>query len=206
MACGASCRPYEVASALGSYALISSAMVVLNKIVFTHLGSKVPYPTFVTWFQMLVTLVFCLLADATVARPENKLIRPIAMSTSIARDLVPLSLAYCGTIVLNNLSLRSATKPAPMRDDRQSPHCVHSYVELAFYPVIRSTSIIFTIILNNCMLPQKIPLMVILSCVSSSAVAATCLELLLRPILFCERAHRLCCDYVCRWSSLLASC
>jgi hypothetical protein len=48
--------------------------------------------------------------------------------------------------------------------------------------------------------------MVILSCVSSSAVAATCLELLLRPILFCERAHRLCCDYVCRWSSLLASC
>lgn len=119
----------NIAFAVSFYWVISISMVFANK---TLLGSQdiKSAPFFITWSQCVVTVLFCYVAGtfklANVPRFE--------VYMDIVKQILPLSLIFTAMIVFNNLCLK--------------------YVEVSFYQVARSLTIVFNVIFDFLVLGQ----------------------------------------------------
>lgn len=115
--------------AVSFYWVISISMVFANK---TLLGSSgtVSAPFFITWSQCVVTVIFCYVAGAL--RVAN--VPPFEIRIDILKQMLSLSLVFTCMIVFNNLCLK--------------------YVEVSFYQVARSLTIVFNVIFDFVLLSQ----------------------------------------------------
>mmetsp|Transcript_13465 Transcript_13465/g.13532 ORF Transcript_13465/g.13532 Transcript_13465/m.13532 type:complete len:326 (+) Transcript_13465:205-1182(+) len=128
-----------VASVVASYWIVSISMVYLNKILLSNKDASISAPLFVTWYQCVLTCVICIILGHMGERTRN------AGSKSFLDDfpkvkynlesgiaVLPLSFIFVGMITFNNLCLK--------------------YVEVSFYNVARSLSIVFNVIFTFCLL------------------------------------------------------
>jgi GDP-fucose transporter C1 len=141
-----------VASVVASYWFVSISMVYLNKILMSNKTVSIEAPLFITWFQCVVTALICWGAgelalkfkkaeyeavakdegddEAAAAKPSFWSQFPKAdFNWSVARKVFPLSLIFVGMITFNNLCLM--------------------WVEVSFYNVARSLTIVFNVIFSQ---------------------------------------------------------
>lgn len=141
-----------VASVVASYWFISISMVYLNKVLMSSKSVSIEAPLFITWFQCVVTAAICWAAgelalkfkkaeyeavakeegddEAAAAKPSFWSQFPKAdYRWSVAKKVFPLSLIFVGMITFNNLCLM--------------------WVEVSFYNVARSLTIVFNVILSQ---------------------------------------------------------
>ncbi|KAI9296067.1 hypothetical protein K502DRAFT_337354 [Neoconidiobolus thromboides FSU 785] len=119
------------------YWITSLSLVFLNKFIFN--GKYLfPYILFVTWFQLIISLaLICLVL-------RNRSIK-FEFQWNILKKILPLSLIYLGMLLFNNLCL--------------------NYVEVTFYQVARSLTIIFNLLFSFLFLNEKINSKIIYSCI-----------------------------------------
>ena len=123
----------RIATVVAFYFVISISVVFLNKAILS--GLRFPFPLFVTWFQLVVALVFIVLwGECGKAVPAIGLMPPFDFKWDIAVKVSPLTGHYIAMIVFNNLCLK--------------------YVEVSFYQVARSLTIVFNIIFTYFLLGQ----------------------------------------------------
>lgn len=129
----------NIAFAVASYWAISLSMVFANKTLLGGADLKTA-PMFITWFQCVVTVIFCYVAPAVgVSR-----VPPFELKADILRQMLPLALVFTGMIVANNLCLK--------------------FVEVSFYQVARSLTIVFNVIFDFVILGQRTSFSAILCC------------------------------------------
>lgn len=119
----------NIAMAVSFYWIISISMVFANK---TLLGSQdiKSAPFFITWSQCVVTVLFCYIAGSLRVAS----VPPFEVRMDILRQILSLSGIFTCMIVFNNLCLK--------------------YVEVSFYQVARSLTIIFNVIFDFVVLGQ----------------------------------------------------
>eukprot|EP00871_Galdieria_phlegrea_P000002 jgi/Galph1/1001/GphlegSOOS_G5814.1 len=124
-------RSSQVVAAVSFYWLVSISLVFINKLLFSGDSFKVDAPLFITWFQCLVTVLCCysLRGISWTGMPKFDL----NLNTCIR--LLPLSIIFTLMVVFNNICLK--------------------YVEVSFYQVARSLTIIFNVALDFLLLAQK---------------------------------------------------
>lgn len=126
--------------AVAFYWFISITMVFVNKSLLSDPAGKIDAPLFITWFQCVVTVVGCYvmgeLGVPNVPRFEVK--------KDILTQMLPLSCVFTMMMVCNNLCLK--------------------YVEISFYQVARSLTIVFNVIFDFVVLGQKTSLPAMLCC------------------------------------------
>jgi len=116
--------------AVGFYWVISISMVFVNKTLLSSPTGKIDAPFFITWYQCLVTVVVVYaMGQAGVADVPKFELRP-----QVVRQMVSLSVVFTCMIVFNNLCLK--------------------YVEVSFYQVARSLTIVFNVIFDFVVLGQ----------------------------------------------------
>ena len=154
-----------VASVVALYWFVSISMVYLNKVLMSSNGGKtynISAPLFVTWFQCLVTAVICYIAGnlsqfmnsqrriaserlpLTTQQQQNSTKGHTSRSLfltqfpkakydpTVGLKILPLSVIFVGMITLNNLCL--------------------NWVEVSFYNVARSLTIVFNVVLSSLVL------------------------------------------------------
>lgn len=152
-----------IASVVGTYWFVSIAMVYLNKILMSNEGISIPAPLFVTWFQCVVTVIICWMAglcgqcarrsaassgqyapvssdDGEGGATSNNPPKPgfcaqfpkAEYLMGPAKKIFPLTLVFVGMITFNNLCLQ--------------------LVEVSFYNVARSLTIVFNVMLSRAFL------------------------------------------------------
>mmetsp|Transcript_14686 Transcript_14686/g.31593 ORF Transcript_14686/g.31593 Transcript_14686/m.31593 type:complete len:355 (-) Transcript_14686:875-1939(-) len=172
-----------IASVVGTYWVVSISMVYLNKILMSD-GLSIPAPLFVTWYQCLFTVFICWIAGlcGQRARGSNsgQQYTPVSVNDNgasmptnpprpsffaqfpkaeyvmvQAKQIFPLSLVFVGMITFNNLCLK--------------------YVEVSFYNVARSLTIVFNVFLSRIFLgiPTSCKTMLCLAIVISGFVMGT---------------------------------
>jgi len=136
-----------IASVVVMYWLVSISMVYLNKFLLSNPDASIPAPLFVTWYQCVVT---CCICDAlgrigTYTRSSPPSTKAAWLShfdkyhvpsyqAKIGIKVLPLSLIFVGMITFNNLCLQ--------------------YVEVSFYNVARSLTIVFSVVFTYLILQQ----------------------------------------------------
>lgn len=122
------------------YWFISITMVFVNKSLLSSPEGKIDAPLFITWFQCVVTVAGCYVMGemgvANVPRFEIK--------ADILKQMLPLSVIFTMMMVCNNLCLK--------------------YVEISFYQVARSLTIIFNVIFDFVVLGQRTSFPAMLCC------------------------------------------
>lgn len=90
-------------------------------------GRVFPYPVFITWFQQVMGVI-CIASFGELGKkfPLFAFMPRIEFNIKIAKTIAPLTLVFVGMLVFNNLCL--------------------NYVEVWFYQVARSLSILFSVI------------------------------------------------------------
>ena len=146
-----------IASVVALYWFVSISMVYLNKILMSNEGISIPAPLFVTWFQCVVTAFICYLAGKVGEKSRRMAYKTIDSSeagvdpllgeikphflaqfpkaeykVATGQRVFPLSLVFVGMITFNNLCLK--------------------WVEVSFYNVARSLTIVFNVIFTNLLL------------------------------------------------------
>jgi GDP-fucose transporter C1 len=147
-----------IASVVATYWFVSISMVYLNKVLMSSDGVSISAPLFITWYQCVVTAIICWfagkVADIMQKRADTTL--PLVDSDdsnaskghrgksffsqfpkaeyklSIGQKILPLSIIFVGMITFNNLCLK--------------------WVEVSFYNVARSLTIVFNVVLSYAML------------------------------------------------------
>jgi hypothetical protein len=103
----------------------------VNKVLLTP-GTSIPAPLFITWFQCVVTVAILWgLGEVGVGAAPGSFFAQFPRVTYdpvLARRLLPLAGVFVGMIAFNNLALK--------------------FVEVSFYNVARSLTIVFNVILT----------------------------------------------------------
>jgi len=119
----------RIAMVVAFYFFVSITLVFVNKLLLSNDTLSVPAPLFVTWFQCVVTVLICwaLGKAGKTATPGTFLAQfpEFKYDFKIARQVLPLSAMFVGMIICNNLTLK--------------------YVEVSFYNVARSLTIVFNV-------------------------------------------------------------
>ncbi|KAL7558108.1 hypothetical protein ACA910_020056 [Epithemia clementina (nom. ined.)] len=150
-----------IATVVATYWFVSISMVYLNKVLMSSEGISIPAPLFVTWFQCIVTALICYAAgmvgehykklEAANAASGNNNKDSVASSTDgkasffaqfpkaeykvvTGQKVFPLSIVFVGMITFNNLCLK--------------------WVEVSFYNVARSLTIVFNVAFSSIVLSQ----------------------------------------------------
>jgi GDP-fucose transporter C1 len=142
-----------ISSVIAAYWCVSISMVYLNKFLLSNPDASIPAPLFVTWYQCLVT---CIIVDilgrignrtrAVSSVSKSNLLshfdkyHTVSYKRETGMKVLPLSVVFVGMITFNNLCLQ--------------------YVEVSFYNVARSLSIVFNVIFTYLVLNDKTPLKV----------------------------------------------
>lgn len=119
----------NIAMAVSFYWIISISMVFANKTLLGNQDIK-SAPFFITWSQCVVTVLFCYIAGSF--KVAN--VPPFEVRPDILKQMLSLSLIFTCMIVFNNLCLK--------------------YVEVSFYQVARSLTIVFNVIFDLVILGQ----------------------------------------------------
>jgi len=129
------------------YFVTSIALVLLNKVMFSEGSVGVrDAPLFLTWTQIVVAVLACLIIHVIKPNFASLDFFPFfEFDFKIALQVMPLTFMFLGMIIFNNLCLK--------------------YVEVSFYQVARSLSIVCNIIFSYTMLGQTTSRNAILSCV-----------------------------------------
>lgn len=119
----------NIFAAVSFYWVVSISMVFANKTLLGGSDLKTA-PLFITWFQCLVTVIFCFVTGTlgVLSVPQFEI------KKDIARQILSLSVVFTCMIVFNNLCLK--------------------YVEVSFYQVARSLTIVFNVIFDFVVLGQ----------------------------------------------------
>ena len=150
-----------IASVVATYWFVSISMVYLNKILMSSEAVSIEAPLFITWFQCVVTALICWVAgkiSQTIQLSSETL--PLKESggaggkghskgktffsqfpkaeynAEIGKKILPLSVIFVGMITFNNLCLK--------------------WVEVSFYNVARSLTIVFNVALSQFILGSTI--------------------------------------------------
>lgn len=127
--------------AVAFYWTISIAMVFLNKTLLSSPEGKIDAPLFVTWYQCVVTVLACyVLGQMGFANVPKFEVKP-----DILKQMLSLSCVFTAMMVCNNLCLK--------------------YVEISFYQVARSLTIVFNVIFDFLVLGQRTSLPAMACCV-----------------------------------------
>ncbi|KAL9181923.1 hypothetical protein ACHAXT_012266 [Thalassiosira profunda] len=140
-----------IASVVATYWVVSISMVYLNKVLMSNEGISIPAPLFVTWYQCVVTVLICWLAGLCGQRARGTArYMPVSAGegepadapksffaqfpkaeylVGQAKAIFPLSLVFVGMITFNNLCLK--------------------HVEVSFYNVARSLTIVFNVFFSR---------------------------------------------------------
>ena len=106
-------------------------MVFINKALLSGPTTKLDAPFFITWYQCIVTVILCYILGETgignVPRFELK--------WGVLKEILPLSVVFTAMIVFNNLCLK--------------------WVEISFYHVARSLTIVFNVIFGFLILGNR---------------------------------------------------
>ncbi|CAG8682172.1 14078_t:CDS:2, partial [Acaulospora morrowiae] len=127
------------------YWVASLSAVFLNKYILSSSEYKFPFPLFVTWFQLVVAL-FILLVWGTLGQrfQSFSIIPPYELDMEVARKIAPLTFMYVMMLTFNNMCLQ--------------------YVEVTFYQVARSLTIIFNIAFTYVLLGFKTSFSALICC------------------------------------------
>eukprot|EP00484_Ammonia_sp_Unknown_P017306 CAMPEP_0197031434 /NCGR_PEP_ID=MMETSP1384-20130603/10438_1 /TAXON_ID=29189 /ORGANISM="Ammonia sp." /LENGTH=322 /DNA_ID=CAMNT_0042460957 /DNA_START=27 /DNA_END=991 /DNA_ORIENTATION=+ len=126
----------QKAIAVVFYWITSLSLVFLNKFVMDGDITNLDAPLFMSWTQFLITVICC-----AVLGQMGKVFQPFSFfptfeyKLSVARKVMPLTVVFLGMIVFNNLCLK--------------------YVEVSFYQVARSMTIVFNIVFTYLLLGKK---------------------------------------------------
>ena len=146
-----------VAAVVATYWIVSISMVYLNKVLMSNKEVSIPAPLFITWYQCFITAIICWVAGKISQRSEATQYQSVSQSEEFAdaqqrttkpgffaqfpkaeyhvgtgRRILPLSIVFVGMITLNNLCLK--------------------LVEVSFYNVARSLTIVFNVFFSYVML------------------------------------------------------
>lgn len=152
----------HIASVVATYWFVSISMVYLNKILMSSEGVSISAPLFITWFQCVVTAIICWIAGkiSESFQKRSEMLIPLSSSDNnegdagdslkkghskgksffsqfpkaeynaeIGKKILPLSFVFVGMITFNNLCLK--------------------WVEVSFYNVARSLTIVFNVGLSH---------------------------------------------------------
>jgi len=146
----------HIATVVATYWFVSISMVYLNKILMSSEGISIDAPLFITWFQCVVTALICwaagklsellqkkvetlpLNAGGGVVKGHNKSSKFLSQfpkadyNAEVGKKILPLSIIFVGMITFNNLCLK--------------------WVEVSFYNVARSLTIVFNVGLSQVVL------------------------------------------------------
>jgi len=144
-----------IASVVALYWFVSIGMVYINKVLMSSDSVSISAPFFITFFQCLITAIICY-AAGEVGENSRKAYKAIdtdeggessisdhkppflsqfpkaEFKTSTAQRVFPLSIVFVGMIASNNFCLK--------------------LVEVSFYNVARSLTIVFNVIFTNILL------------------------------------------------------
>lgn len=141
-----------IATVVAAYWFVSISMVYLNKILMSNKSVSIEAPLFITWFQCVVTAAICWASGELAARFKKAEYEAVAKEEgddeaaaakpsfwsqfpkaefkwNVAKRVFPLSLIFVGMITFNNLCLM--------------------WVEVSFYNVARSLTIVFNVIFSQ---------------------------------------------------------
>ena len=144
-----------IASVVALYWFVSISMVYLNKALMSSEGISIPAPLFVTWYQCVITAIICWGAGKIGEHMQKRAdILPskqgdiddnkghgksffaqfprAEFKPAVAQKVFPLSVVFVGMIAFNNLCLK--------------------WVEVSFYNVARSLTIVFNVVFSYFML------------------------------------------------------
>ena len=139
-----------IASVVATYWFVSISMVYLNKVLMSSDAVSIEAPLFITWFQCVVTTIICWFAGR-VSQNIRKQSESLPLTgegkpgksffsqfpkaeynPEVGKKILPLSIIFVGMITFNNLCLK--------------------YVEVSFYNVARSLTIVFNVALSRVIL------------------------------------------------------
>ena len=133
---------------VAAYWIVSISMVYLNKFLLSSPEASIPAPLFVTWYQCVVTCLICdglgRMGNYTRSSPPSTKsawltsfdkYHTTRYTTKVGFKVMPLSFIFVGMITFNNLCLQ--------------------YVEVSFYNVARSLTIIFSVGFTYLILGEK---------------------------------------------------
>lgn len=124
--------------AVAGYWVISMSMVFANKKLLS--GYNINAPLFVTWYQCVCTVVACYIlgefGSANIPKFEVR--------RDVLPQIVPLSCVFTLMIVFNNLTLQN--------------------VEVSFYQVVRSLTIVFNVVFDFIILGQRTSMPAMMCC------------------------------------------
>jgi len=144
-----------IASVVATYWFVSISMVYLNKTLMSSEAVSIDTPLFITWFQCVVTALICWVAGrisegirkqgdalpltgAGGGKGHSKVTGFFSQfpkaeyNADIGKKILPLSIVFVGMITFNNLCLK--------------------WVEVSFYNVARSLTIVFNVALSRVIL------------------------------------------------------
>ena len=134
-------KQLHIAAVVSAYFFISISLVFLNKMLMNP-ATSVDAPLFMTMCQCAIATVICWACGEagrrtpTGAAPSFFSQFPsFTYRLDVARKLLPLSLVFVGMVTFNNLCLK--------------------YVEVSFYNVARSLTIVFNVLLTFFMLGER---------------------------------------------------
>ncbi len=129
-----------IAMAVAGYWTISISMVFINKTLLSGEENHLDAPLFITWYQCVCTVIACyFLGELNTAN-----IPKFEVKRDMVRQIMPLSCFFTAMNVFYNLGF--------------------NYVELSFYKVARSLTIVFNVIFDFIILGQRTSLSAIACC------------------------------------------
>jgi GDP-fucose transporter C1 len=126
----------DVAVVVAFYWVVSILLVFLNKVAMS--GSlDLDAPLFLTWTQIVLAVVGCIIIGFIKPYfPQTLAFFPsFEYKSDLAMKCAPLTFVFVGMIVFNNLCLK--------------------YVEVSFYQIARSLTIVFNVILSYVVLKES---------------------------------------------------
>jgi GDP-fucose transporter C1 len=135
-----------VASVVAAYWVVSISMVYANKLLLSTPSASIPAPLFVTWYQCMLTCLICVvlgnLGERTRASGQASFMNEFSLARydlRVGLSVLPLTVIFVGMIAFNNLCLQ--------------------YVEVSFYNVARSLSIVFNVVFTYLLLSKSTSLL-----------------------------------------------
>jgi GDP-fucose transporter C1 len=131
-----------VAGVIATYWFVSISMVYLNKLLLSNEEASISAPLFVTWYQCAITVLICVVLGniGESARQAGRSsffteFPKVRYRVKNGFQVLPLSLIFVAMITFNNVCLK--------------------YVEVSFYNVARSLSIVFNVVFTYLVLGTK---------------------------------------------------
>eukprot|EP01135_Chromosphaera_perkinsii_P008940 Nk52_evm1s1527 gene=Nk52_evmTU1s1527 len=128
--------PFTIFCVVAWFWFVSMCMLFTNKVVLKHSPYTVPAPLFITWFQCVIAVILMgILGSVKRFFAFLEFLPDFVIQYETCKAVLPLSFAFVGMISFSNTCLK--------------------FVDVSFYSIARSFTIIFNIILTYLVLHTK---------------------------------------------------